>query len=371
MKISGRGISKGMAAAALALAAAVSGSMTASAQQTESAPVKIFTFAKTEDSVKQAAADAKSKAETQKQKKNTWEKQIIADVDHYLNIREKPTTKSRVIGKLYRGSGATIKKKGTDWTKIVSGKVTGYVKNEYCAFGTEAQKLAGKLCDTHAVVKEDGLRIREKADTNAKILTLLDKGQSVKVTKTKNAKDGWVEVLYDGKKAYLAEDYVKVGLHVEKAVSVSEEQEKVQAEAADTANTVNGENTGNGSEKEAVVETSASVSQDDLTLLAAIIECEAGGEPYAGQLAVGAVVLNRVQSSEFPDTIAGVIYQKGQFTPVRSGKLSRVLKSGDIGKSCYQAAQEALDGSDNTGCAKYFHAGTTGSGQVIGTQIFY
>ena len=106
-------------------------------------------------------------------------------------------------------------------------------------------------------------------------------------------------------------------------------------------------------------------------LLAAIIQCEAGGEPYSGQLAVGAVVMNRVKSGSFPNSISGVIYQSGQFTPASSGKLARVLSSGNISSSCYQAAAEALSGADNTGGAKYFHAGTRGSGTVIGSQIFY
>ena len=81
--------------------------------------------------------------------------------------------------------------------------------------------------------------------------------------------------------------------------------------------------------------------------------------------------MNRVKAESFPNSISGVIYQSGQFTPASSGKLARVLSSGNISSSCYQAAAEALSGADNTGGAKYFHAGTSGSGTVIGSQIFY
>ena len=63
----------------------------------------------------------------------------------------------------------------------------------------------------------------------------------------------------------------------------------------------------------------------DLELLAALIECEAGGEPYEGKLAVGSVVLNRVASSHFPNSVVGVIYQSGQFSPVASGRFATVL----------------------------------------------
>ena len=132
-------------------------------------------------------------------------------------------------------------------------------------------------------------------------------------------------------------------------------------------------NSNSGSDSAAVTTSSEAVSasSSDTQLLAAIIQCEAGGEPYSGQLAVGAVVMNRVKSGSFPNSISGVIYQSGQFTPASSGKLARVLSSGNISSSCYQAAAEALSGADNTGGAKYFHAGTSGSGTVIGSQIFY
>lgn len=82
-------------------------------------------------------------------------------------------------------------------------------------------------------------------------------------------------------------------------------------------------------------------------------------------------LLEPCESGSFPNSISGVIYQSGQFTPARSGKLARVLSNGKISSSCYQAAAEALAGADNTGGAKYFHAGTSGSGLVIGSQIFY
>ena len=146
------------------------------------------------------------------------------------------------------------------------------------------------------------------------------------------------------------------------------EAAKAQQEAAAAA-----QNAQSTQENGASVTTSAAVSAStsDTQLLAAIIQCEAGGEPYAGQLAVGAVVMNRVKSGSFPNSISGVVYQSGQFTPASSGKLARVLSSGKISSSCYQAAAEALSGADNTGGAKYFHAGTSGSGTVIGTQIFY
>lgn len=86
-----------------------------------------------------------------------------------------------------------------------------------------------------------------------------------------------------------------------------------------------------------------SASDSELALLAAIIQCEAGGESNTGKVAVGAVIMNRVRSSQFPNSITEVVYQSGQFSPVASGILSSVLSQG-ARSDCYQAAQEALAG---------------------------
>lgn len=110
----------------------------------------------------------------------------------------------------------------------------------------------------------------------------------------------------------------------------------------------------------------------DLKLLANLIYCEAGGEPYQGQVAVGAVVMNRVLSSKFPDTIVGVIYQKGQFSPVASGRLELALAVDKATNSCYQAAQEAMMGLSNVGNCLFFRTPIPGlTGIAIGGHIFY
>ena len=77
-------------------------------------------------------------------------------------------------------------------------------------------------------------------------------------------------------------------------------------------------------------------TDSDQYLLGAIIQCEAGGESYDGKLAVGSVVINRVKSSYFPNSVSGVIYQSGQFSPVASGRLAYRLEAGVDG-SCLQA----------------------------------
>lgn len=91
-------------------------------------------------------------------------------------------------------------------------------------------------------------------------------------------------------------------------------------------------------------------------LLAALIYCEAGNQPYAGKVAVGAVVMNRIESKRFPNTLEGVVYQGGQFTPARTGKLARVLASNKIPSSCYDAAYDALNGDDPVNGALFFNS---------------
>ena len=112
-----------------------------------------------------------------------------------------------------------------------------------------------------------------------------------------------------------------------------------------------------------------SASADDQTLLAAIIYCEAGNQPHDGKVGVGAVILNRVRSGSFPNSIREVIYQAGQFGPAITGKLDRVLASGNIPAECYQVAADALAGYNPIGDALYF--GNGNYGQLIGDHYFH
>lgn len=112
------------------------------------------------------------------------------------------------------------------------------------------------------------------------------------------------------------------------------------------------------------------VKASDAAMLAALIQCEAGGESYEGKLAVGSVVMNRVDSSYFPDTVVGVIYQSGQFSPVASGRFAVVLSSG-ADASCVQAATEVLAGTRTLNCLYFRRNNGLINGTVIGNHVFY
>lgn len=112
--------------------------------------------------------------------------------------------------------------------------------------------------------------------------------------------------------------------------------------------------------------------EGDRYLLANLIYCEAGGEPYEGQVAVGSVVINRVLSSVFPNTITGVIYQRKQFSPVKDGHLASALANNKATESCYRAADEAMSGTTNVGGCVFFRTPIEGlTGLQIGHHIFY
>ncbi len=108
----------------------------------------------------------------------------------------------------------------------------------------------------------------------------------------------------------------------------------------------------------------------DLEVMAAIIECEAGGEPYEGQLAVGSVIMNRIKSDRFPNTLLEVLHQKNQFSPVRSGRFALVLARG-ANAECRAVAQEILNGR-NTIDALFFRTVIPSiQGTIIGGHVFY
>ena len=113
-------------------------------------------------------------------------------------------------------------------------------------------------------------------------------------------------------------------------------------------------------------------AEGDRRLLANLIYCEAGGEPYEGQLAVASVVINRVLSSKFPDSVVGVIYQNRQFSPVASGRLALALTSDLATERCYQAADAAMSGINNIGSCVFFRTPIEGlTGINIGGHVFY
>lgn len=302
--------------------------------------------------------------ETLTPEEEEWQDKLMADVDDYLCVRAKADKDSEVVGKMYKGDRAVIKKEGKTWTKIESGNVKGYVKNEYCVFGTDALEYAKKNCDTVAKVETDGLRVRSEADADASVVKAVGKGDKLVVDTKADEVEGWVAVKLNSKTYYVSAEYVTVKLDTGKAITIAEEQAAKKKAAASSSN-------GQTTTTSTAPGNSLAASADEETLLAALIQCEAGGCGVECMTAVAAVVINRVHSGSYPNTIYGVIYQRGQFGPASSGRLEQRLANG-VSSSARQAAQAALAGSDPTGGAKSFKLASSGhAGVVIGPIVFY
>ena len=110
---------------------------------------------------------------------------------------------------------------------------------------------------------------------------------------------------------------------------------------------VTGNSGGSGSGSSSPI---GSFSSNDISLLARIISAESRGEPYEGQVAVGAVILNRIEHPSFPNTLAGVIYQPGAFSCLNDGGVNAA-----VADSAYRAARDAINGSDPSGGAIYYY----------------
>lgn len=283
----------------------------------------------------------------------TESNRVMANVKNELNIRSEANENAEKVGKLYKDCGGTILERKDGWTKLQSGNVIGWAKDEYLLFGEEAEALANDVGKMIAHM-DKALRIRKEPGKDAEVYGVLPKGEIVEVISI--GEDGWVCIDYEGENGYVMQEYITLDFLIDKAETLEEIKAREEAEREAKRHVNYGEYT---------------TDADTTLLLAALIQCEAGGESYEGQVAVGAVVMNRVRSAAYPNTIHGVIYASGQFTPAMSGKLNRVYESGKIYESCIKAAEEALSGVSNVGDLTHFRRNNGREGLVIGNHVFY
>lgn len=339
----------------------------------ESRPVEIVAAAK-EESTEETVEEKKETAPKLSKEEKEWQSYLMADVNDYLNVRKEASEKSEVVGKMNKGDRAKVVEVGEEWTKIKSGNVEGYVKNDFCLTGTEALNYAKKNCKTVAKVVRDGLRLREEQSTESGIIRVLSAGEVFVVDTSVETEEDWVAVLADGKKCFVSANYVELSLKTGKAITIEEEKAIEAAKQAKAATKTESNKTSSNKQTTGASTTkgeAVAATPDDVTLLGALIQCEAGGQIYECQLAVGSVVMNRIRSSVYPNSLREVIYQRSQFGPAGSGKLARRLQSG-VSSIALRAAREALSGVDNTNGAMYFKLASSGhSGVVYGPVVFY
>lgn len=411
---------------------------------------------------------------------SVWSYRAVADVDTQVNIRANASTKSEIVGYLPKGASADLIEKGEKWSHIISNGVEGYIKNDYLAYGEDAEYLANVYGTQGVKVNWDGVNLFSSPDAAADILDSADNGSEYSLI----SEDGdWYQVQMDDVTvAYVPAEDAEEMIITDRAVAISTADVNVSdADAntdttdsvaqgyydpngwgwnaagygtADTDSTYNddsysadgayddtsadsiyadnsynadstytgdayntgdsytddsytdgtyagetyesdstygtdGSYTDNSYSEDTTADASYDTSDDtydsaastgseetvttadssDLNLLAAIIYCEAGNQSREGKVAVGAVVLNRVASASFPNSISEVVYQAGQFTPAYSGALASALASG-VPSDCVEAAQAALNGENPVGGALYFNTGS-GTGVKIGAHQFY
>lgn len=297
---------------------------------------------------------------------NAWKNPgalVMANCNNSVNVRCEASEESDKAGKLYSDCGGYIIEYTDEWTKVQSGDLVGWVYNDYLYFGDEASEKADEVGSNIATVTVDSVRIRKDASENAEVIDLVASGDAFDVV---GEEDGWVIVEYEGGNGYISESLVDVAFKID----AGETMEAIEARAA--------------AEKEAQAKALAekreaerkqyygvyAAAATDVELLAALIQCEAGNQPYEGKQAVGAVVMNRVRSGAYPDTIYGVIYASGQFTPAGSGAVDRRLANG-VNAECLQAAQDAISGYSPIGAAMHFRPAGRHDGIVIGGHVFW
>ena len=278
-----------------------------------------------------------------------FNQKALVNTDGEMSIYVTADENSELAGKVYRNTVVHIEEAGEMWSKVSSGDVVGYIKNDNLVLGTKAVERAKTVCPAKAtvngkeytVVETDGKQLALKGADNEQITVA---AADVKVTRnTQNGKT----------MKQIAEEEARKKAEAEAKRKAEEEAKRKKAEAV-------------AAQKR---NAPMSVSASDRELMAAIIYCEAGAEPYQGKVAVGAVIMNRVRSSRFPNTISGVIYQRGQFGPAITGKLGRVLASGKATAECYKAADAALVGENPIGNRLFFGNGNTG--YKIGSHYFH
>lgn len=154
----------------------------------------------------------------------------ISIAKDYVNIRKNPNLEAEIIGKLYRGSAATISETKGDWVRIKSGSVTGWINKDYLAIGYSAEKLIDKFGTKWATVTTETLRVREEKNIESAVLTLVSGDESYEVLKEETE---WAKICVDGDTTgYVSKEYVKITVQFKKAVSLEEEREEERRKAA-------------------------------------------------------------------------------------------------------------------------------------------
>lgn len=325
-----------------------------------------------------------------------------------VNVRAEASTDSAIVGHMNIGACGDVLAQAGGWVQITSGDVKGYVKADYVTVGEEAYALAKKYYSMTAVAKEDGINLRAAASKDAEVVGAVYENVTYTVTPEKTD-DAWVCLqVATGAEGYASADYMEVteGYRVAEPVDDAEAENDATSEDI-TSTTEEKKATGSVEENKQTTQTTTekpsttqqttteattqannsstigsssrtpvSLSDADINLMAAVMTLECGSESYEGQLAVANVILNRLQSGAWGNTISSVVYAANQFSVVSDSRLQGLIQNG-AQASCIQAARDACAGNNNIGDLMSFRparnvdTSTLGTYKQIGNHVFF
>ncbi|MBE5964541.1 MAG: cell wall hydrolase [Lachnospira sp.] len=335
-----------------------------------------------------------------------YQDKVVSYLSPYVPVypdMNEDNTDANKVGLMLPKSIATIVEVYDEYTKIQSGNVEGYIKNESVLFGKEAEVMAKKYGSKELTPKAQELQVRKVAYEGSSILTTVTASSTLKyISEYKE----WTLVQTDAGYGYVLTEEVDIKYVLKSAMTADEYQAYLDAEAVRIAAELERQRKvmRETAVKAAIAKygqgnTLSNYSYDEIWLLACIIKYESGWEPYEGKLAVANVVLNRVKHAQFPSSIKTVVYQRNQFSGVSDGYggpswyfssnfYNVPMSAGAYNyaslvhpEECMRAAIEALLGINNIGNRLYFMSSSaaakhnlTSYGKdihVIGNHWFY
>lgn len=309
-----------------------------------------------------------------------------------IEVKTEPAEDADSAGRLDEGCLADVLEQSGEWAKITSGNVSGFVMREALCFDEEAEAVAAEIANITALTIGENVNVYASMEAGAQVLTTLSENMEVNLLKMAG---GYYLILKDGREGYVLKNEIQVdfgmdtGLTTEEIEAIEAER-RAQEEAAAAAEAQRRAEEAEAYRNMVIAHTiegnsitynpAMEVSTEEIWLLACVIDWESAWQPYEGKLAVANVILNRVRSSNYPDSITGVIRAPYQFSGVTNNaydwsyRFEARLEAGPRNDECMQAALEALSGANNIGDYNSFRSVSLGLSDdcvVIGDHMFH
>ena len=303
-----------------------------------------------------------------------------------LRVREAADENAKTLGLLVRGDQYDILKPAKDgWIAIDYENETGYVQASFVesTFRIDAGETVAEINQREEEEKKAieqakkekaalAEKIQEEARAKDAALAKAKKARELATAAEKKAQEAKRQEAEAASEAASAESAASVdGGATEGTKEAAPAQDESAAADVQALQAAAAAAEAEAKAAENAAQTAQSEESEEVKLLASLIYCEAGNQPHEGKVAVGSVVMNRLNAPAYPNTLAGVIYASGQFTPARSGKVDRIYRGGNIQADSIAAAKEALAGSAPVGGATHFRRKGNRQGTIIGAHVFY